>query len=131
MVVWEESKGIALDPFVGRGAALSRAIIYVLSLVQPQTTRQIGKNVTNIPEFKDTSASTVNKRVRDLAKNRFLRKTQVIKKVGGLTNYYELTPKVMLRKLLNSNSPEDTWNKLTDEEELTILAILINAKNRK
>jgi predicted transcriptional regulator len=122
--------GIAIDPFVGRGSKLNKAIIEILIIKQPLTTRQIGKAVKNIAEFKDTSQSAVNKRVRNLAENQFLNGTHVVKKVGGPTNYYELTMKAMFRRMLYSNSPKDTWNKLTDEEELTIFAILVNAKNR-
>jgi len=77
-LAWDESKGIVVGPFVGRGASLNRAIIYVLGAKQPQTTRQISKSVKSIPDFRGTSTSTVNKRVRDLEKHGYLRKGQVI-----------------------------------------------------
>lgn len=129
-MAWENNKGIAVDPFIGRGAALNRAIIYVLATKQPQTTRQISKNVTNIPDFKNTSVSTVNKRVRDLEKKGCLKKTQVTERVGGLTNYYELAPKAYLSKFIDSNTAEDLFTHISDEAALIILAALIKAKEQ-
>ena len=73
-VVPEKCKGIALEPFIGRGSALNRAITHTLGTKAPQTTRQISKNITNIAEFKDTSCSTVNSRSKNLT-SYFLLKT--------------------------------------------------------
>ena len=121
----KKSKGITLNPFIGRGRTLNRAIIQTLEGNQPQTTREIGKNITNIKRFKDTSLSTVNKRTRDLEKHGILKKTQVKEKVGGITNYYELTPKAYLARLLHSNSVEDLFEHISDEAALIILGTLI------
>jgi len=129
-MVGGKSKGIAIDPFVGRGRDLSRAITHVLGAKQPLTTRQISKNVTNIPEFKGTSCSTVNKKVRDLEEHGYVKKTQVKERVGGITNYYELTPRVYLAKYGDSNSARDLFD-VSDEDALIILADLINAKNKR
>lgn len=130
-MVWDESKGIVVDPFVGRGASLNRAIIYVLGAQQPQTTRQISKNVKNIPDFKGTSTSTVNKRVRDLEKHGYLRKVQVLERVGGITNYYMLTPQAYLMKFLDTNHASELFTDLSDEMATIILADLIKAKEEK
>ncbi len=116
-----------LDPFVGRGAALNRVITDILGVKEPQTTRQISKNVINIQEFKNTSCSTVNKRVRDLEKHGYLKKAQVKERIGGITNYYELTPKLYLAKFLDSNSVDDLFENISDKESLIILASLIKA----
>jgi len=88
----DRSKGIAVEPFVGRGADLSRAIVRVLEAKQPQTTRQISKAVTGFPDQKGTACSTVNKKVREIEKKGYLQKVQVNQRVGGITNYYQLTP---------------------------------------
>ena len=101
-MAWDVRRGIAIEPFVGRGGPLSRGIFYVLGVKQPLTTRQIGKNVINIPYFKDTSYSTVNRKVRDLEKKGYLKKTQTKERVGGITNYYELTPNANLAKFLDA-----------------------------
>ena len=130
-MAWDESKGIVVDPFVGRGAALNRAIFYVLGCEQPQTTRQISKSVKSIPEFKETSTSTVNKRVRDLEKHGYLEKVQVTQRVGGITNYYELTPQADLNRFLDTNKATDLFTGLSRETATTVLADLIKAKTEK
>jgi DNA-binding PadR family transcriptional regulator len=130
-LAWDESKGIVVEPFVGRGSALNRAIIYVLGVQQPQTTRQISKNVKNIPDFKGTSTSTVNKRVRDLEKHGYLKKAQVTQRVGGITNYYELTPQAHLNKFLDANKASELFTGLSGELAAIVLANLIRAKEEK
>lgn len=130
-MAWDESKGIVVEPFVGRGAALNRAIFYVLGCKQPQTTRQISKSVKSIPDFKDTSTSTVNKRVRDLEKHGYLKKVQVTQRVGGITNYYELTPQANLNKFLDANKASDLFKSLSSEMATIVLADLIKAKEEK
>jgi len=121
-------KGIPLQPFIGRGAALNRAIISTLEDKQPQTTRQIGKNVTSTRKFKGTSLSTVNKRVRNLEEQGYLSKTQVKERIGGPTNYYQLTPKAYLARFIDSNSIEDLFEKISGETALILLADLANTK---
>jgi DNA-binding PadR family transcriptional regulator len=130
-LAWNECLGIPVEPFVNRGGPLSRAIFNVLGVKQPLTTRQIGKNVRNIPYFKDTRYSTVNKKVRDLEKHRYLKKTQVTQRVGGLTNYYELTQYANYKKLLDSTSREELFENKSDEEALILSADLINTKQDK
>ncbi len=124
----KKSKGIVLSPFIGRGRTLNRAIIQTLEGNQPQTTRGIGKNVTNTKRLKGTRVSTVNKRVRDLEKHGCLKKAQVKERVGGITNYYELTPKAYLARFLDSNSVEDLFENISDEAALIILGTLIGAR---
>ena len=130
-MAWDKSKGIVVEPFVGRGAPLNRAIIYVLGCKQPQTTRQISKSVKSIPDFKDKSASTVNKRVRDLEEHGYLQKVQVTQRVGGITNYYELTPQADLNRFLDTTNPSDLFRGLSREISTIILADLIKAKEEK
>jgi predicted transcriptional regulator len=99
-----------------------------VGLKQPLTTRQIGKNVINIPYFKNTSLSTVNKKVRALEKQGYLKKTQVTQRVGGLANYYELTPSANLAKFLDSNSAKKLFENKSDEVNQILLADLIKAQ---
>jgi predicted transcriptional regulator len=130
-LAWDECRGLAIDPFVGRGGPLCRGIFYVLGVKQPLSTRQIGKNVKNIPYFKKTSYSTVNKKVRDLEKQGYLNKTQTNERVGGLTNYYELTPRANLKTVLDSNSKEELFENKSEEIEQMLLAAFIKAKQNK
>jgi predicted transcriptional regulator len=78
-----------------------------------------------------TGCSTVNKRVRDLENHGYLKKTKVTERVGGLTNYYELTPKAYLAMFLNAHSPEELFDHISDEAALIILADLINAQKEE
>jgi predicted transcriptional regulator len=128
---WDICRGIKIEPFVGIGAPLSRGIFYVLELKQSLTTRQIGKNVINIPYFKDTSYSTVNRKVRKLEKQGYLKKTQTCQRVGGLTNYYELTQRAKLRTLLDSNKKEEFFENKSEEIEQMLIADFIKAKQNK
>ena len=130
-MAWDESKGIAIDPFIGRGAPLNRAIIYVLGLKQPQTTRQISKSVSCIPEFKETSTSTVNKRVRDLETGGYLTKVQVTQRVGGITNYYQLTPNADLSQHLDTHTANELFTGISREDAKKILEDIKKAKQRK
>jgi predicted transcriptional regulator len=130
-LAWDECRGIAVEPFVGRGGPLSRGIFYVLELKQTLTTRQIGKNVISIPHFKDTTLSTVNKKVRDLEKQGYLKKTQTIQRVGGLTNYYELTQRAKYKTILDSNEKEELFENKSEEIEQMLLAAFIKAKQNK
>jgi predicted transcriptional regulator len=87
--------------------------------------------VKSIPDFKGTSTSTVNKRVRDLEKHGYLQKVQVTQRVGGITNYYELTPQANLNKFLDANKALDLFTGLSREMATIILADLIKAKEEK
>lgn len=126
-----KSKGIVLDLFTGRGASLNLAITNFLGVKQPQTTRQIGKNVTSIPDFKDTSLSTVNKRVRALQEKGYLKKMETKERVGGLTNYYALTPKANLEIYFYFHREDNIFGDLTDESAELILAHLIYGKKNR
>lgn len=130
-MAWDKSKGIVVEPFVGRGAPLNRAITYVLGIKQPQTTRQISKNIKSIPYFKGTSTSTVNKRVRDLEKREYLKKVQVNQRVGGITNYYELTKKMELSTYLDTHTHNELFADISIDDAGIVLANLKKAQERK
>lgn len=127
----DKSTGIAVEPFVGRGADLSRAIVRVLQTKQPQTTRQISKAVMGFPDQKETTCSTVNKKVRDLERKGYLQKVQVNQRVGGITNYYQLTPNLELAAYLDSHTGKELFTDLKGEDATTILANLKKAQERK
>jgi predicted transcriptional regulator len=127
----EEKKGIALWAYRIRGAKLHRAIFHLLGAKQPQTTRQIGKTVANLPLLKNTSASTVNKSVRNLQQHRYLSRTHATERVGGPTNYYELGPKAYLAMLLDAHSEEELFEDNSDEDTWILIADLIWAMRKQ
>lgn len=117
-LAWKKCKGVAVAPFVGRGGPLSRGIFYVLNIQHPLSTRQIGKSVMNIPYFKEkTTISTVNKKVRKLEENGYLKKTQTNQRVGGPTNYYDLTTRFINRWILDSNTAKELFENKSQENE--------------
>lgn len=130
-MAWDKSKGIVVDPFIGRGAPLNRAIIYVLGLKQPQTTRQISKSVNSIPEFKDTDRSTVNKRARDLETRGYLAKVQVTQRVGGITNYYQLTPNADLSQYLDTHTANEIFAGVNPKDAKKILEDIKKAQKQR
>jgi hypothetical protein len=130
-LAYDKSKGIAVEPFVGRGADLSRAIVRVLETKQPQTTRQISKAVTSFPDQKNTTGSTVNKKVRDLEKKGYLQKVQVNQRVGGITNYYQLTPNLELSAYLDTHTGGELFTGINREDAATLLANIKKAQESK
>ncbi len=127
----KNKKSIKLWPFTRRGARLHRAIFRILGDKQPQTTRQVGKNIISFPRLKGTSLSTVNKSVRNLQQHSYLNKTEIKERVGGITNYYELTPNTYLAMYMEINSKDDLFEDISGEAALIILADLIYANIEK
>jgi predicted transcriptional regulator len=128
---WNKRRGIAVEPFIGTGGSLSRAVCYVLGLKQPLTTRQIAKNVINIPYFKNRRISTINRKVRKLEKQGYLKKTQTTLRIGGLTNYYELTRSANFKIFLDSTRKEELFENKSEEIEEMLLEAFIKAKQNK
>jgi predicted transcriptional regulator len=127
----KKKKGIALWAYRIRGAKLHRAIFHLLGAKQPQTTRQIGKTIGNMPLLKGTSASTVNKSVRNLQQHRYLNSAHVIERVGGPTNYYDLAAKAYLQMLLEAHTQEALFENNSDEDTWVIIADLIWAMQNR
>jgi predicted transcriptional regulator len=124
----KKSKGTELSVFRGREARLNRAIIQALATKEPQTTRALRKKIIQIKGMKDTSYSTVNKRVRNLEQKGYIKKVEVKERIGGITNYYELRPKAYLAKFFDSTTIEDLVERSNDKTALTILGTLIGVR---
>jgi predicted transcriptional regulator len=119
---------VKLTVFKGREAKLNRTIFLILGKKEPQTTRALFKAVTQIRSLKNTSYSTVNKRVRNLEELGFLKKVIVKQRLGGITNFYELRPKAYLSKFFDSASIEDLIKQTNDKTALIVLGTLIGTK---
>lgn len=125
------SETVRLSVSKGREFSLNRALIQALISKEPQTTNQLFTKIAIIEEFKDISYSTVNKRVRSLEQSGYIKKVLVKKRVGGLSNYYELRPKVYLAQFLASNNIYKLFEQADDQLSLTFLAAFIKAKNQE
>jgi len=122
----KKAKGTELSVF--REAKLNRAIFQVLAKKEPQTTRALRKKMIQIRGLKDTSYSTVNKRVRNLEQKGYIRKAVAKERLGGITNYYELRPKAYLAKFFDSITLEDLVEQTNDNTALTMLGTLISTR---
>jgi predicted transcriptional regulator len=114
-----------ISVFKGREARLNRAIIQVLGAKEPQTTRQLRKKITQIKGLNHTSYSTVNKRVRSLERSGYLRKAAIEERTGGITNFYELTPKAYLTTFLDSINLDNLINQVNEAVVFAILGAMI------
>ena len=120
----KKGKVTELEVFQGPEAYLNLAIICALGGKEPQTTREICKKVNQVNFRKQFSYSTVNRRVRRLEEHFYVKKCKVEKRVGGIANYYELRPKALLAKFLNSTNMSVLLDKVNDETGLTLLGVL-------
>jgi predicted transcriptional regulator len=131
----DKDESFKLSIFKGREAKLNRAIINVFESEEKKSTRQIYKKIIQNKELKNTNYSTVNKRIRNLEKTGFLKKTLTQKRSGGITNYYQLQTKSLLAKFLDDHNAKDLFENISDESAIEILNVLIKTtkpnKNRE
>ena len=113
-----------LEVFQGVEAKLNLAIICALAGKEPQTTREICRRINQVVGRKLFSCSTVNRRVRCLEEQLYLKKSEVRERLGGITNYYVLRPKALLAKFLNSTNMSALLEKVNDETALALLGAL-------
>jgi len=111
-----------LQVFKGREAKLNHAIFHILALKGPQTIYDVHKQVKTQKRLRHVRYASVNKRVRNLEKSGYIKKTGAKKtKAGFKASTYELTARAYLAILLNSIN----LNKLvTRADEATASAIL-------
>ena len=120
----DKDESFKLSIFKGREGKLNRAIINTFESEETKSTRQIYKKIIQKKELKNTNYSTVNKRIRNLEKNGFLKKTLTKKRSGGITNYYQLQPKALLAKFVDTHNVKDLFENITDESAIEILKVL-------
>ncbi len=123
-----KNKTTELEVFKGREAKLNLAIFLVLGYKEPQTTREIYKKVNQVKGRKHFSYSTVNRRVRNLEEQLYIKKIEVKQRPGGITNYYELRPKAQLAKFLNSTNMNNVIDQVNDKTALILLGDFVIVK---
>ncbi len=80
--------------------------------------------------MKETSYSTVNKRVRNLETLGYLKKIEVKDRPGGITNYYSLNPKAQLVIFFDSIPIEELLVTIDDVMPKVLLEDLLKATSR-
>ena len=119
-------KNARLSIFKGREAKLNRAIFQSLALKGAQTIYDIHKHVRTFRELKYTYYGNVNKRVRSLQQQGYLKEVKVKStKAGFEATEYELTTRTYLALMLDSINLEDLLIRMDEDVAAEILATLV------
>ena len=118
-------KNTRLSVFKGREAKLNRAIFQSLALKGAQTIYDIHKHVKTFKGLKYSYYGNVNKRVRALQQQGYVKEVNVKStKAGFETNEYELTNRAYLAVLLDSINLDDVLNRINEDIASEILAAI-------
>jgi len=114
-----------ISVFKGREAKLNRAIFQSLALKGAQTIYDIHKHVRTFRGLKYTYYGNVNKRVRALQQQGYVKEANIKStKAGFEATEYELTARAYLALMLASIKPEDLLNRIDEDAALEILAAM-------
>ena len=117
-----------LSVFKGREAKLNRAIFHILALKDPLTIYDIHKAVRTQRKLRHTRYANVNKRVRALEKQGYIKRIAVKRtKAGFKASIYRLTTKAYLALLLNSVNLEDLLKRVDEVTASVILGDVLHA----
>lgn len=115
--------GAKLSVFKGREAKLNRAIFQTLSQKGPTTIYDTYKQIKTIRLLKYTKYASVNKRMRILGEQGYVKRVGIRKtKAGFGAVLYELTMQAYLFLLLSVVSPDDLIVGLDEAATYTFLA---------
>lgn len=117
-----------LQVFKGREAKLNHAIFHILALKGPLTIYDIHKQVKTRRRLRHVRYASVNKRVRNLEKSGYIKKTGVKKtKAGFKASIYELTARAYLAILLNSINLDELVMRTDEATASAILGDIMRA----
>jgi hypothetical protein len=118
-------KNPRLSVFKGREARLNRGIFQSLALEGAQTIYDIHKHVRTFRGLKYTYYGNVNKRVRALQQQGYLKEVNIRStKAGFEATEYELTTRTYLALMLDSINLEDLLNRIDEDVASEILAAI-------
>jgi len=114
-----------ISVFKGREARLNRAIFQALALRSPQTIYDIHRKLRTLGGLKNTHYGNVNKRVRALQQQGYVKEARVKSTQAGFeATEYELTARAYLALMLDSIRLEDLLNRMDEDVALEILAAM-------
>jgi hypothetical protein len=114
-----------ISVFKGREARLNRGIFQSLALKGAQTIYDIHKHVRTFRGLKYTYYGNVNKRVRALQQQGYLKEVNIKStKAGFEATEYELTTRTYLALMLDSINLEDLLNRIDEDVASEILAAI-------
>jgi hypothetical protein len=118
-------KNTKLSVFKGREARLNRAVFQSLALRGAQTIYDIHKHVRTFRGMKYTYYGNVNKRVRALQQQGYVKEVNVKStKAGFEATEYELTARTYLALMLDSINLEDLLSRMDEDVASEILAAM-------
>ncbi len=118
----KKAKGTELSVFKGREARLNLAIFASLSLLHPQTIKDLQRKISKKPKLHGVHYASLNKRMSQLEKTQYLKKAKADSRAAA----YELRPKAYLAMLLDSYTPEDLLDIVTDKSASILLLAILN-----
>lgn len=119
-----------LSVFKGREAKLNRAIFLVLADESPLSIRQVCKKVRNFRDFRYTQYRVVNRRVKALQQEGYLKLVEVkITLQGFQSKQFELTSRAYLAFVLESVDFDALIQSKKEEKLITLLATILEVIN--
>ena len=113
-----------LSIFKGRTRRLTKAIFWTLAHNAPTSAYDIYKDVRTHKTLRHTRYSAVNRRVRTLKEQGYIKKIGTKETKAGFTApLYQLTPKAYLAVVLTQISLEDFLEQADEAEILTALGL--------
>ena len=102
----------------------------ILSVKGPLTAYQVYKHIRKRKEFEGKYYSVVNRRIRKLREQGYLKKVGKIRtKAGFQASLYELTAKVYLALLLKNLNFETLLERINEQTALALIAELVKLKD--
>lgn len=125
----KKEKVIELGVFKGREARLNRAVFQVLTQDGPQTIYDLHKQIKKYPKLRQTHYANVNKRVRALEQQGYLRIVNVQNsKAGFEMSIYEPTSRAYLSIFIASRNIDALFGKLDEATAMEILASFLRSE---
>ena len=122
----KKCKGTELSVFKGREARLNHAVLLAAAYREPLTIYEIHKEIVKMKGLGHTRYANVNKRVKLLTEQGFLRKAgSRITKVGLRTTIFQCTTKALLSLAISLVKIDDLIANLNEEGLLTLLSLVL------
>ena len=130
LAVSYEDEGLRLSAFKYRGAKLNGAIFEILAVEGPLTAYQVYKHIRERKEFEGKHYSVVNRRIRELQGQGYLKIVgETRTKAGFQASLYELTAKAYLALLLKNLNFETLLERINEQTALVLIAELMKMKD--
>ena len=126
-----ESKTLApkkpeLAVFTGRAARANSAIFEALARENPQTIKQLLKQIRKFDGLEETYYASLTKRLSVLQETGYIREIKPTRRDAKELAKYELRIKAYLAMFFKENSKQDILDLATDKQAVIRLLVLLN-----